>query len=342
MYAQYGCRDGLNMYHLHLYAGSRPRKDQAVPAPYYLTHPETTKYCHTCGRVIGSRRTNAAKASHAEVKYCSDKCKRHKPNTADGSVEGRIERALIELLEGRSVNPSEDSPPVKASYQPKKGDPRIIVELDELEEAVFGTRKDPEKTFGRRRNRARRGVPDAPERKSVDMVDDEDPQSGRQASSADMPPGESEDDFGNETDGSAHSQDRFVTDGVSLRIRPPQSRSDVNFSVGGERGWAEKIEETPEMQQRRLDGARKAEEKETVKQAARRAVVFGLPVPYDSRVSDQNCKSSKKKNNKAQPNQSKDGNESHLILRKCEALMNNGVVEPSFAKGNWSIRWREE
>jgi hypothetical protein len=27
--------------------------------------------------------------------------------------------------------------------------------------------------------------------------------------------------------------------------------------------------------------------------------------------------------------------------RKCEALMNGSVVEPSFAKGNWAIRWRE-
>lgn len=27
--------------------------------------------------------------------------------------------------------------------------------------------------------------------------------------------------------------------------------------------------------------------------------------------------------------------------RKCEAVMNGKAVEPSFAKGSWSIRWRE-
>jgi hypothetical protein len=27
--------------------------------------------------------------------------------------------------------------------------------------------------------------------------------------------------------------------------------------------------------------------------------------------------------------------------RKYKALMNNLVVDPSFAKGNWSIQWRE-
>jgi hypothetical protein len=28
--------------------------------------------------------------------------------------------------------------------------------------------------------------------------------------------------------------------------------------------------------------------------------------------------------------------------RMCEAVMHGAVVEPSYAKGDWSIRWREE
>jgi hypothetical protein len=28
--------------------------------------------------------------------------------------------------------------------------------------------------------------------------------------------------------------------------------------------------------------------------------------------------------------------------RKCEAVMSGQVVEPSFAKGDWSVRWRDE
>lgn len=27
--------------------------------------------------------------------------------------------------------------------------------------------------------------------------------------------------------------------------------------------------------------------------------------------------------------------------RKCDVVMNGQVAEPSFAKGEWSIRWRE-
>lgn len=45
--------------------------------------------------------------------------------------------------------------------------------------------------------------------------------------------------------------------------------------------------------------------------AARRAVVFGLVLGEDGE------------------------------RRKCEAVMNGKVVEPSFAKGPFSIRWRE-
>jgi hypothetical protein len=27
--------------------------------------------------------------------------------------------------------------------------------------------------------------------------------------------------------------------------------------------------------------------------------------------------------------------------KMCEAVMNGSVVEPSFAKGDWAVRWRE-
>lgn len=303
------------------------------------------KYCNTCGRVIGSRRSNAAKSSQAEAKYCSDKCKRHKPSTTSGSIEKQIEEALFELLKGRAVQtPSEagtsDARVIRAKSQPKKGDPRTIVQLSEVEEAVFGNRRDPGKMFGRRRNRARRGVPDALEWKSVDMVD-AGPGATILPPSAEMPYGEEDENIGFGTD-DVGNDERFVTDGVSLRVRPKQSQSEVNFSVGGERGWSEKIEESPEMQQKRLEGSRRADEKEMVKQAARRAIVFGLSMPSESQPVETDGKSSRKRKNRTQSAQSTEPPGSHPALRKCEALMNNIIVEPSFAKGDWSIRWREE
>lgn len=94
--------------------------------------------------------------------------------------------------------------------------------------------------------------------------------------------------------------------------RPPQEKAEVNGSIGGEKGLAEKIEETPEMLARRREGQRRAEEAEMVKAAARRGVVFGFQV-------------------------SESGEK-----RKCEAVMLGKVVEPSFAKGDWSVRWRED
>ena len=65
-------------------------------------------------------------------------------------------------------------PPLKAAkgnLKKVKGETRITVSCTEVEALVFGARNDPEKAFGRRKNRAPRGVPDPKEWKSVDMED---------------------------------------------------------------------------------------------------------------------------------------------------------------------------
>jgi hypothetical protein len=94
------------------------------------------------------------------------------------------------------------------------------------------------------------------------------------------------------------------------KVRPPQRLTEVNGSIGGEKGWAEREAETEDAAAKRLEGQRVAEEKELVKRAARRGCVFGFAV--------------------------RDGE-----VKMCEAIMNGKVVEPSFAKGDWGIRWRE-
>lgn len=76
--------------------------------------------------------------------------------------------------------------------------------------------------------------------------------------------------------------------------------------------------------EKRQKGQRKAEEREMVRRAARRAVVFGFsPDKFETT----NSKGS--------------GDGSGASPRKCEAIMNGQIVEPSFAKGNWAVRWRE-
>lgn len=71
-------------------------------------------------------------------------------------------------------------------------------------------------------------------------------------------------------------------------------------------------------------GQKRAEERETVRRAARRAVVFGVLM---DEVAEPKANSSPEKLKS-------------LARRKCEAVQNGRVVEPSFAKGNWAIRWR--
>lgn len=131
------------------------------------------------------------------------------------------------------------------------------------------------------------------------------------------------------SDGTATSEEKRIIDGDILarmsirsgtRIRPAQDVSEVNGSVGGEKGWAERIQENDEMLEKRRQGLRRTKERDMVRSAARRGVVLGFNVDGG-------------------------GSEEKGVAvgerRMCEAVMNGKVVEPSFAKGDWCIRWRE-
>lgn len=297
---------------------SRPSKSQATPAPYYLTQ-EDAKYCYTCGRIIGDRRANTSKATSTEVKYCSDRCKRNKPTAGDRDIE----TVLLALLQGDDLQQAAtggegERLPSKAKRKAKKGDPRIVVKMSELEIAAFGDTKDPERIYGRYKKRAKRGVPEPEEWRSIDM--EEHTQQTRPR------PVESYYDY--YVEHNAPVQGSPVA--MQNHVRPQQHNSDVNGSVGGEKGWAERIEESSDMLQKRLEGQKRAENRELARNAARRAVVFGLPVTTVNEAG-------------TYPKQRRgDGSEPETVLRKCEALMNGTVVEPSFAKGDWQIRWRED
>lgn len=80
--------------------------------------------------------------------------------------------------------------------------------------------------------------------------------------------------------------------------------------------------EGPGSTEKQREGQRRANEREAVRRAARRAVVFGFQDPAD--VDAENAESLEDRSK-----------------RKCEAVINGQVVEPSYAKGNWYIRWRE-
>jgi hypothetical protein len=305
---------------------------------------------------MSSRKAHTSNAKGKnEVKYCSDRCRHKKP----GKVDRKIERVFVELLHRRGgdggvglaalVRADEDQGEEKGEVarvgeilerlkqnpqkQRTKGDSRVIVQCSTVEEVMFGKRDDAHKTAGRYKKRRPRGVPDAKEWKSVDMKDSTAPTNGESESDSDS---EAED---SESDG-AHSIPDSVPFGAG-KIRPPQDKSDVNGSVGGEKGWAERQEETEEAEEKRKEGQRWVERREMVRSAARRGVIFGF-VDEGYNDTGHECRGTGKKGRKKGGGDAEgEGVAVGERRRKCEAVMNDAVVEPSYAKGEWGIRWRE-
>lgn len=298
---------------------SRPSKHQSVPAPFYLLPGgENTPYCHSCGRVINSRRKGPPStkddAEKSPIRYCSASCRARKPGKVDREIEGVFlrflqgEEKLLPLDEGSRRTPKSKK---GSSGKRAKGHQGLLISCDDVEKLVFGqtdggamagsgsgSEDDHEDESGGESGVATGAVPGATLSEPRGMARN---------------PGDLVDPIDEDTpyiDGDVLAR-MSIRSGT--RIRPPQSISEVNGSVGGEKGRAERIGETDEMLEKRRRGQRKARQREMVRCAARRAVVFGLV----------------------------DGERQGEDRRKCEAVMNGKVVEPSFAKGSWSIRWRE-
>ncbi|EME43244.1 hypothetical protein DOTSEDRAFT_45218, partial [Dothistroma septosporum NZE10] len=280
---------------------SRPSANSKVPAPLYLSG-EDVPYCQTCGRVMSSKKLSK---KQNEVKYCSDRCRSRKP----GAKDRQIERTIVALLNGEEGSGIENT---AAKGRVIKGDPRLIVTCDEVEEAVFGSRFDPEKVFGRRKNRRTRAIGDPnAEWKSVDMESTDDGQSAEEHGCA-----ENLDDSAPSEDGGIPIIDNF---NVS-HVRAPQQDSEINFSAGGgERSRAEKIEESADDLEKRRQGAKRAEEREMVRRAARRVIVFGAEVPRREHAVQKPSKS-KAKAKRGGGGTDDEADTSPTEIRKAEAL----------------------
>lgn len=298
---------------------SRPSKHQATPAPYYLLPGgEGTPYCHSCGRVINSRRTASADGKGGtQVKYCSSRCRSHRLGKLDREIEGVFAKLLDGEVEGSATAGAgrDDVASGKrgakkagraAGGKKVKGDARILVSCEGVERYMFGGKDDES---------AHASGTDDGRMDDGDPTDPEPPRSQGSKSDNDAPRCSSTGTLEDPVSSSATPVDYDRLARLSIRsgtrIRPPQSVSEVNGSVGGEKGRAERVEETDAMLEKRREGLRRARQREMVRCAARRGVVFGFAAA--------------------------DGGQS----RKCEAVMLGKVVEPSFAKGDWSVRWRE-
>lgn len=244
-----------------------------------------------------------------------------------------IEKALIALLENRAP-----PPPFKSNAEVegngdadlgklsrKKGEPRVLLPLSILEEAVYGPRGDPERSFGRRRNRAFRGVREDGQWRSVDMEGESDGEMGARRPEP-ISTWEGAEDF--------EGDELKIEGGVTL------GRSEVDDEEADPVGEVE----TPELVAKRRAGQKRAEEREFVRCVVRRAVVFGLEVEGWEGVGSGGSGSKKGKKGRGKGSEEDEdvANGSAKTRRMCEAVMAGQVVEPSFAKGDWSVRWRDE
>lgn len=342
---------------------SRPSKHQATPAPFYLLPGgEATPYCHSCGRVINSRRTGAAAAAEDKgaataVKYCSSRCRSHKPGKLDREIEGVFAGLLDGIVGGegdgkgavggvgggggRGAKGKAKGKGGSKTKKKVKGDARLLVSCDEVERYMFhrdgsdaatcsgsgtedGHADEDADAGGDAGVDAAAGIGSPPVREPPRL-----PQQQHHLTHAlhDDGTGTLEDPTGQTTTTNSYNNnphapiDYDVLARLSVRsgtrIRPPQSVSEVNGSVGGEKGRAERADETGEMLDKRREGLRRARQREMVRCAARRGVVFGFGGGGGGGEGEAGGR------------------------RKCEAVMSGKVVEPSFAKGDWSVRWRE-
>ena len=192
-----------------------------------------------------------------------------------------------------------------------------IVSCDEVQAVVFG--------FGTNHGGARAGKSHRREKprevskdieeewRSVDMLSDTDDASE-----------------GYEAVAGVQHADHIVVitgDGKAETILDSPTEADMDRRVGGEKGKAETTTEMETEREKQMEGQRRAEEREMVRRAARRGIVFGF-VLGDEDETDRHGGRERGKANE--------------VMRKCEAVMKGVVVEPSFAKGNWGVRWRDE
>ncbi|KAF2153057.1 hypothetical protein K461DRAFT_277839 [Myriangium duriaei CBS 260.36] len=349
--------------------GVRPTKQANVPPPLYLTSSDVS-YCHTCGRVIGSRKPKAV-APASRSRFCSEKCKRHRPSSSLTSIDRQIEDTLHRLLDELSLEdivatlPESTRELHTALAKPvedtrrrsgKKGDVRVLVPVGLVEGVVYGRLV----SVNRRQERWRdRHAGDAEKEGAKD--------------------GEGK-DYDEAALGRALERLK-AGGGVKAKVEKKEGGAeedgDREESSGSDSDRDEEREsiDPAVAEQRRKDGQVRATQRERVKNACRRAVVFGLLSPgveapvqkaeekVDLPTSSEQRPVKGKKGKKGKDDDEDDGPPpakhaakqatgkhktadetaapTESSRKRCECIMRAEVVEPSFAKGDWGVRWAE-
>ncbi|PNS19782.1 hypothetical protein CAC42_7749 [Sphaceloma murrayae] len=345
--------------------GVRPTKQADTPPPFYLTSGsgDEPSYCYTCGRVVGGRKLKNAKSSGTQSKYCSDRCKAHKPSASPSSLDRAIEdtihlllldREIGEIVEGlggvRGLSREVGIEVEDTRKRGGKGDHRVLVPCSLVETVVFGRQSNVSRGQGRRR-RARDAKVEEKGKNDVDYDEEKLLATlGRLRVAEKKAGGVEDEDSGTE--------------------------GDSDEGGGGETAGTDVTQES--LDEKRREGQRRAEERERVRNACRRAVIFGLrepgsagaaagedfkghkkglsngsiTKPTDDWSSDDDTRKGKKgkrgKGSKSTNGETDAKKDRGYVMvdgerrRLCEAYMRGEIVEPSFAKGEWAVRWREE
>ncbi len=110
-----------------------------------------SKICSTCGRRFEWRRAWAR--DWHEVKYCSQRCRRHKPGARERDIETTMLRMLEERARGSSICPSDvarmiESDDWRPLMEPVRQAARRLVATGAVEITQGGRPVDPSTTRG--------------------------------------------------------------------------------------------------------------------------------------------------------------------------------------------------
>ncbi|KAI0996038.1 hypothetical protein K3495_g12143 [Podosphaera aphanis] len=335
----------------------RPSKHIKFPPPLYLSSPGTRiPYCHTCGRVNSPRRSHQSADPSTPVKFCSDRCRRSKP----GPLDLQIEDAFVALLENQMEQyVSKYGEPEGHGFDRNKlkldrlradrrikhhhRQPKSIVFCSEVEAMVFwqrfhretssasgvapGNHQEQDRIADRETTQASLAW-ECEDDKNLSIKCEIDPDCSDMLETRDY-----------ETD--------YITDAEEKSI-PSTGRNHETMAVA--KSSVDKIDETDDLILKQRQGQRLAEEREMVRRAARRGVAFGfkIPDPEDSKADAGHLKKNRKRQGKDHSNDQERqiGTETPKNIKMCEAVVvatkSAVVVEASFAKGDWGVRWRKK
>lgn len=332
----------------------RPPRDTKFPPPFYLIFKSSSCiYCHTCGRIINSRQIHQSKTHSSVIKYCSERCRRNKPGPLDRLVEDAFAALLNDKREtfvknyGADVSYGKEERGrkeiEKSSKQKKRtGDQRIIVWCSEVQALVFGHNMNQIKHNNEEKSPDSTNLINKNERKNQRLRQEYNLETTSQT--------ELHVNLENLNIHEQMSSHETLYHNCVTNINHHSQTSDTlaDNCCDIEQQEEELVTQKENMIQKRNRGQKIAQEREIVRRAARRAVIFGL-ADKDICASEEikNAKQGRHKRKNTNILEHKDENNSGLerltgITRLCEAVMTEAaiVVEPSFAKGDWGIRWR--